>query len=296
MYARKRMAGCKPPARAPVIVQGHAGGGHWLLVLISPLLNGAVGWSAGTRACSAAGGPLGCAVSELGRQQRRRLALLGGRQEGRGRAAVHLLMQQRLGGQHTVCRGAGRGQRRAGTCTSQRGAALKRQQRTRPAEVLPTVAARPRAWPLLLTHPGTAGSTLLTVRLQLLHNRLAGAWPHRDAADCHTAGPALAAQRAARAIGLHADLINLCLRRGGGQGRAGDNGEQPAPLACQPGALSAGKHAGKWWHAASRGARAQYSTAAQHPGTAPGGPPGRRPAVCSPSAHRCRWAFGTWPQ
>ena len=49
-----------------------------------------------------------------------------------------------------------------------------------------------------------------TISLQLGHHRLAGSWPHRDAAH-RQAGP-IVGHGAARAVGLHTNLVNLCSR------------------------------------------------------------------------------------
>ena len=59
---------------------------------------------------------------------------------------------------------------------------------------------------------------------QLLHNLLVSAWPHWDAS--HGQRPAGAAQGAARAVGLHPNLVNLCARQPGSGGRGREDEQQ----------------------------------------------------------------------
>lgn len=67
-------------------------------------------------------------------------------------------------------------------------------------------------------HPRSAPQAPLTIRLQLSHHRLAGSGAHWDAAH-GDAGDAVASQRAAGAVGLHPNLVNLWRGRQEGERR-----------------------------------------------------------------------------
>lgn len=122
-----------------------------------------------------------------------------------------------------------------------------------------------------------------TVSLQLSHDRLAGSRPHRDAAHRH-AGP-IVAHGAARAVGLHTNLVNLCSRERrtvgwwDGWGRQ-DTGQathihSSCCMPC-PTQTARGTHQGSPCHVLH-----QLSPARPCPAVA---------------AHRCHRAFGTWPR